>query len=163
MVYQYEWGGYHFPVSADIVGQQCEQIEKEEGTVTKQNLVDYSRDDKSELHCLFEWDDQIAGEAYRREQAGRILSSLKMVVLKSDAKQVKVKAYVNVSEEKTAKYMNIELARQDADKMNVVLQNAIREMQTFILKYRGLSELEPVFDAMETAMEGVKNGQKRTA
>ena len=160
MVYKYEWGGYQFPVPAETVGKRCEQIEQAYGNVTKQNLVDDARPEDSELHSLFEWDDAVAGEAYRRFQAGKVLSSLKLTVVKRDSTPVRVKAFVNVSSESSARYVNINVARADSSKMSVVLRNAFNEMQMFIAKYRGLSELECVIDAMETAMEKVRNEQR---
>lgn len=48
------------------------------GELTPQSVVDEARPDTSELHNRFEWDDAIAGEAYRRSQASELIRSVRI-------------------------------------------------------------------------------------
>lgn len=50
----------------------------ERGQLTPQDVVDDARPDESPLHHRFEWDDEVAGEAYRRVQAQQLIRSVKI-------------------------------------------------------------------------------------
>lgn len=76
---QWIWRGEKsFPVPAQFVGQAIERIQETEGieNVPPQRLVDEARPEGSTLHPLFEWDDQVAAEAHRRERARNIIRAL---------------------------------------------------------------------------------------
>ena len=65
----YSWSYGGFGVDANTVGKTLEQIEADTGSVTKEKLLDASRAEDSPTHALFEWNNEIAGEKYRLEQA----------------------------------------------------------------------------------------------
>ena len=44
--------------------------------VTPQEILEKARDETSELHKCFEWDDSVAAERYRLQQAGNVLRML---------------------------------------------------------------------------------------
>ena len=48
-------------------------IHDEFGTLTPELVVDVARDPEHPLHSRFEWDDSIAAEKWRLEQAGQLL------------------------------------------------------------------------------------------
>lgn len=48
------------------------------GQLTPQDVVDDARPDDSPLHHRFEWNDEVAGEAYRRVQAQQLIRSVKI-------------------------------------------------------------------------------------
>ena len=151
----YKWEGYKYNVSANIVGAHCEAIEARNGKVTSKDLVDDARDESSELHSLFEWDDAIAGEKYRRNQAQTILAALKIVIEDKPKEAVTVKAFVNVSPEprSNASYVNVKAALENEEHKNAVLANAKRELYIVRMKYNTLAELSKVWAAIDEAME----------
>lgn len=55
------------------------RIYEKAGELTPELVVDEARPKTSELHHRFEWDDEIAGEAYRRVQAAELIRSVKVV------------------------------------------------------------------------------------
>lgn len=50
----------------------------ERGQLTPQDVVDNARPTESPLHHRFEWNDALAGEAYRRVQAQQLIRSVKI-------------------------------------------------------------------------------------
>lgn len=154
MVYKYEWGIYRFPVSAEVVGKRCEELEKENVTLSKEALLDSARDEDDELHPLFEWNDGIAAEKYRLHQAGQVLSSLKITVIQDQEEEPKqVKAFVQVTRDAhRAVYMNTQTALKRVDTREAVLKIALQELAAFKNKYQTLSELAEVIAAIDDVL-----------
>jgi len=55
-------------------------LEDKEGRLTRQGVLDDARDEDSPLHPCFEWDDGIAAEKYRLDQAGQIIRSVELKI-----------------------------------------------------------------------------------
>jgi len=59
----------------DEIKRELKKIKKQHGGLLRaRDVVNYARDSKTALHNCFEWDDKIAGEAYRIHQARRIIN-----------------------------------------------------------------------------------------
>lgn len=144
MVYEYSWSNYNFPVEARIVGAKCEEIERRDGSISSSSLVEEARDESSEIHALFEWDDKIAGEQWRLQQAKIVLSCLKVTVKDSDDEMPrKIRAFVNTNPERSkGVYMNIEDAMSNYDTRNGVILRAKKELMAFLDKYSSIKELD---------------------
>lgn len=151
MVYEYEWSGYKYAVPASVVGAECEKIEAENGSVTSEGLVESARSEDSSLHKLFEWDDSVAGEKWRNQQAKVMLSCLKVVVsTEKSEKPIQIRAYLNPNYQNSrAEYFNIQRTMQDADLKAGVLIRAERELTAFTDKYRTLKELDSIIEAID--------------
>lgn len=57
-----------------------QEIERANGALTPQAVVDAARCRSHPLHSCFEWDDKIAGEKYRLEQARALIRSVRVVI-----------------------------------------------------------------------------------
>lgn len=147
----YKWtSGARCAVDANIAGAVCEQLE-ERGELTAERLVDVSRPEDAPLHRAFEWNDAIAAEKYRVEQAGYILRSLVVVVETADEAKP-IRAYFPTE---VKRYENINVIMQSEDKRRKLLQTAKRELEAFKAKYKALTELNKVFEAIDTVAEAV--------
>ena len=69
-------------VSAQVAGEICNTLSNSPGGLTPHRLVEVSRDENAPMHSEFEWDDSIAGEKYREEQAKKVIQHL--VIVKTD-------------------------------------------------------------------------------
>ena len=117
--------------------------------INSQNIVDLARDENNPLHNDFEWDDAIAGEKYRCEQASKMLQLLIVIDEKITKKpDVEIRAFVSVPEPRA--YEPIKVVIQNKDKRDYMLEQAKKELQAFQRKYAILTELEPVFEAIES-------------
>ena len=147
MVYEWKITGV-CKVDANIAGAVCEELKNTVG-LTKENLVNASRPENAPLHDEFEWDDEIAAEEYRKEQAGRILRLL--VVKDESLNNQPVRAYfpVNITEGKAKGYDDIRTIMLEKEKRSTLLDTALKELSYFKLKYSMLQELSEVFEAID--------------
>ncbi len=157
MVYEYSWGDFSYPIPADIVGRECEKIEKRDGVITKESLLESARDKNSKIHKLFEWDDAIAGEQWRLHEAGLVLHNLKVTVVKTeDEEPKKIRAYMNTNPARAkGTYMNISDALSKIDTREGILIRAKKELIAFVDKYSELEELSDVTATIKMYLERV--------
>jgi hypothetical protein len=77
--------------------QELQKIHDDKGELTPALVVDRARDESHPLHSRFEWDDTVAGEAYRREQAHRLIRSVTITYAHDEHGPRQVRAFVAVS------------------------------------------------------------------
>ena len=149
--YSYSYGTVAslFKNSAEVAGAVCQKLADSETGLTPEALVDASRDINAPLHNEFEWDDTIAAEKYRQEQAKSIIRHL--IIIRTDIQEVrksKDRSFVNTGENNHA-YVPLDKALSNEVWKNNLLKAAKADMKTFIYKYNRLAELTGVIDKMK--------------
>ncbi len=78
--------------------EELQALYEAQGQLTAALVVDIARDPKHPLHSRFEWDDTVAGEKYRRFQAGQLIRSVRIRVIDEDDPSLNysVRAYTPV-------------------------------------------------------------------
>ena len=148
----YEWGIDKYPVDAQIAGETIEALKSELGKdyIEAEDLLNASRAENAPLHSCFEWDDTIAAEKYRLNQAGDIIRNITVKIVDASEKPQVVRALVNVSpQNEKGKYVSIQTAMVKGEYRDQVLKNALIELQNFKRKYQSYSELATVFTAID--------------
>lgn len=142
--YCWKTGGYNYKADANKIGHEIEKIEIK----TPEEIVNYARNEKTELHKVFEWDDKTASELYRKQQATGVLNSLVYVVRK-DVNDIpkEIKAFVNTK--KNEEYKPIEVVVSSPTEYNRLLEKAIRELKSTRKKYDGLEELKEIYGLID--------------
>ena len=103
--------------------------------------MNIAKDSNTELHKCFEWDDTIAANKYRLNQARQILQSF-IIVRKEDEKpQVRAFQITTV----TNTYQPTKLFLQQPDEYKGLLARAKGELKSIRERYKMLSELENIF------------------
>ena len=151
MVYKNQYifkAASYIKADAQAAGEQCERL-AEEGRLTAKELVNENRPKNAPLHGAFEWNDKIAGELYRENQARHIMNSL--LIVREDAEPVRV--LLNI-ERKSPEYKHIDAILQSEDDTRKMLDMALEELTWFERKYRQLKELAGVFDAIDKLKNG---------
>ena len=149
--YKYSYGAFSgmFKNSAEVAGKVLTQLKESETGLTPESLVDASRDENAPLHNEFEWNDNIAAEKYRREQARCIIRHLIIEEIKLPApKHVKDRAFVYTGNVKTG-YVSLTEALENKTWRKNLLDAARRDMHYFIDKYDRLEELTNVIEPMK--------------
>lgn len=144
LIYQWKIPGV-IPVDAQIAGQELERIYQKSGVLTAKEIVNESRPESAPLHGCFEWDDQTAAEKYREGQAQKIVRLI-VSVDESRPEAKEVRAFVHVENA----YKPIAVVVNSEEQMMELLQSALAELVAFKKKYKALSSLRPVFDAIDS-------------
>lgn len=146
MVYQWKTGSRH-KVSAAVAAEVMDQLAEEE-RLNPTELVEVSRPDDAPLHSEFEWDDSVAAEKWREEQAGAMIRHL-VVRIEANEQEYPTRQYFMVQREANT-YEPIHVILKDEDKTAMLLDQAKRELQAFKAKYAGLKELAEVMKAIDS-------------
>ena len=115
------------------------------GKFTPMEVLEKAKDETTELHKCFEWNDSIAAEKYRLEQAKNII---RMLVYKKENKEQQVVRYYAKTETKHVYQPTKQFLVQE-DEYQGLLRRALAELEAFKNKYHTLTELENIFEAME--------------
>lgn len=118
-----------------------------ENSITPEQVLEKARNDKnSELHKCFEWNDGIAAEKYRLIQARKIIINLAYVPKEKTDEPVRC---FQITREKSV-YMPTKQFLVNNDEYQDLLKRAKVELESFKRRYATLSELETVFEAIES-------------
>ena len=113
--------------------------------VTPQEVLEIARDENTELHKCFEWDNDLAAEKYRLIQARSVIINL--VFVKTDNEQEDVRCFQITTERNTYQPAQQFLVQQD--EYQALLKRAKAELEAFRRRYATLTELEGVLKAIE--------------
>lgn len=155
-------------VKPAVAFREIEKIKaRHKGRVTADVIVDAARPVKGKpahpLQKQFEWDDTVAGEEYRKEQARRLVRSI--VVEYRDAPEVPIRAYHVTTEPVHADtgeraeinvYRSTDDILSDPDARAALLGRALRELLSYQRRFRGLQELAPVFRSLDEVLQTVE-------
>lgn len=113
--------------------------------ITPQEMIEKARDEQSELHKCFEWNDTVAAEKYRLQQARVVLS---MLVFKPKTEEEQPVRIFSLTTEKST-YQPTKQFLVQADEYQDLLKRALAELEAFKRKYRTINELEGLFEAID--------------
>lgn len=166
-VRKYAWkDGRGLKVSAQAVGEELERIETRGNGVTPEAVVDAARPVESLLHPFFTWDDGLAAELYRQQQAaGEIIRPLRVIVCREeDGKPQKQIAFVSVrvvdeSDAPTHRYVTTARAMTDTVMRQQVLDDAMIQLRGWRNRYGHLEELAGVVRIIDEQLDPAIAGQ----
>lgn len=116
-------------------------IRNEYGRLTAETVVEVARDPGHPLHDRFEWDDAIAGEAFRREQARLLIRSVRIPLKNSNHGSTSVRAfYAMPSTEPTKVYDPTEEIMADPMSRKILLNDMKRRIAELETTYGHLNE-----------------------
>lgn len=150
------WKINKYPVSADTAHDEFERIYNKYGELTQKALVDESRDKSAVLHECFEWNDAIAAEKYRLEQAGDMIRCL-VSITKPDNEDdpIVVRAFVKTTEH----YEPIRVSLSIEAKYAVLLNDALQDAENFKRKYENFVELKEIIDAIDSVAAKIRKSK----
>lgn len=146
MVYQFKEGGKFLRknVNPQQVGEALHSIQRDAGKLESREVLERARDAESPLHPCFTWDDGIAAEAYRLDQARSLVKSIVKVKHEGEAP---VQAYYNVvvkragdeGETRERYYQSSDVIVKNRDEFDSARDILMKE---FVRAKRSLDELE---------------------
>lgn len=121
--------------------------EQQKGRLTPPAVVEAARDTRNPLHKHFEWDDHLAADAYRLDQARTLIRSIRLV---SEDDIEAAPAFLSVADKGGTSYRTYAEVMDSADLQNTVLAAAERDLAAFEKRYRQLADIcEVIRDARE--------------
>ena len=115
-------------------------------SATTAQILDKARDEKTELHKCFDWDDAEAAEKWRLQQARHDVCNL-VIKEKNETPRPEVRVFFKTDAD--SGYKPTVLIMQDKDEYRKLLDRALAELNSFKAKYKTLVELDGVFDAID--------------
>ena len=131
----------------DLFKADAQKVYEEigEDKVTPEQVLEKAKDENTELHKCFDWDDTSAANKYRLHQARQIIQSF--VIVREKEEQPKIRAYQITTE--TSVYQPTRLFLQQPDEYKSLLERAKGELKAFRQKYKQLQELTEIFEEID--------------
>lgn len=118
----------------------CDSFE----SASPQAILEKARNNDSELHKCFTWDDSIAAERWRLNEARVIVRQLVITEQEVPKDRPEIRLFHKTDNE--SGYKPTELIIQKEDEYTALLKRAWAELQAFKVKYSVLKELQEIFD-----------------
>ena len=126
---------------AEVIGTELGRM-VQDGPVPATEIVEAARPAQATLHAYFEWDDAIAAEAYRCEQARELVRAVAIVV-EGDKPPVRAFHFVVDPDTKNRGYVSLAQARSDQRLWEQVLADAQQALKQWEHRLAQYEELEP--------------------
>ena len=155
--YSFATPGLYGKLTARQAAKELERIRGIYGDLQPEFGIQESRDEKSLLHNIFEWDDTTAAEQYRKQQARGLINNIRVEVTNNDV-QCCVRAFVNVRTSANIKRSYIPTAKAILDETAYtdLLIQAKADMHSFVTMYSQITELNAVKAEMLKALNQLK-------
>jgi len=163
---EYAWKkGFPWANRADpqAVANRILELSSQDKHPTAWDVLEDGRRIDAPHHNIFEWEDSVAAEQYRLEQAGHILRSV--VIVRTDTTDAKrpIRAFVHVvpPEQKGAAYVGIIEAMNNPEMRRQVLEKALDELDSWQETYNAYMEFQPVIEAIGEVRQKVRKTKPR--
>lgn len=127
------------------IGELLHRLAAENGgRLVPKNVVDAARGRGTLTHRHFEWNNEVAGEAYRLEQARSLIRSIEKQIVDEDSEEPnddKRKAFFSIHDRDGTAYRTEEEVMSSADLQSKVLAAAERDLLAFERRFSELTEL----------------------
>ena len=132
---------------SDANAEKCyEEIQTIGESVTPKQILDYARNPETELHKCFEWDDSIAAEKYRIEQARMVVRHL---VIVNDKESDKEPQKIRVMQRAEDAYKPVQMIVRNKTEYESLLERARAELRAIKNRYSQLVELEAILSLID--------------
>ena len=137
----------------DYLGELREIAAQNDGMLRPEDVVDFAKNPTTALHGCFTWDDTEAARAWRLQQARQVVRVMVAVLPGGDP--LKYRAYVSLKEDRynNLGYRAMVDVMSDGRLREIMLVEAMAEMQVFMAKYENLNELAAIFAAMAAVVK----------
>lgn len=130
--------------------EELAAIREKRGALTPAAVVEEAKDPQHPLHSRFEWDDSIAGDAYRRQQAHELIRSVRIIYSAQGAKESNigsVRAFHAIRHDHGFVYEPAEKIAVDPVARAVVLAEMRRDWLVLRRRYQEFSEFAAMVSA----------------
>lgn len=149
-----------FPAYVQAYGEVLYDIAREKGHILPEDVVGAARPPGAVMHGFFEWDDAIAAEEYRKEQARGAIRSIDVQIRREpdgerEVEVQLVRAFLSVTPtvpfpEYPGRqvYRNLPDVMENDDQRREHLAEVLDRLQAMLAKHALYEELDPIRDAI---------------
>lgn len=134
--------------------------EQQKGRLTPTAVVIAARDARSPLHRHFEWDDAVAAESYRLDQARMLIRSVALV---GDGSADPAPAFLSISDKGGTSYRTVQDVLDSADLQGAVLAAAERDLLAFERRYQQLKDICEIVSSVREKIAARRNNHESRA
>jgi hypothetical protein len=139
-----------------MIGEALEKIsETAKGELTPKAVVDAARSKRHPLHVHFEWDDSIAAENYRVDQAR---SLIRVIRVHDEATPEPARAFISINSRTGTSYRSLADVKRSPDFQQAVMAQADKDLEAFQRRYR---ELTDICEFVSAARDRIKEKQSK--
>lgn len=135
-----------YDADPELVADELERLGED---ITPEQIVEAAREEGSELHKCFTWDDTEAAAKWRKQEARQLLHFLviREVPDEEEAEQKPpVRCFYKTD---NGGYKTAEKVFRHDDEYQKLLQRALAELHAFKVKYASLKELDYILDLID--------------
>lgn len=152
----------------EVIERELKAIEDAEDGIRPSRVLALARDPKHALHPMLSWDDREAAEKWRVTEVRAMCRAVRVrIVDESGEQQSEIPMFVSVNvaadegdeeaENSTERvYRRLERVIRDPVSRKELLAEALRQIEYWQERHRALSELAPIFSAINKASKKVK-------
>lgn len=151
----FKWkSGFSCKVNPQKAGEELERLSAANGGSLKpEDIVEAARDESSPLHDAFTWDDSEAAAQWRKTEARRMVSGIRIIRVENNRPTLSI-AYVSVADPNKGRgYQSVAEVMTDEELKARALSEAMQQMEGFQRRFGHLQELSSVFQAMKQIRE----------
>lgn len=122
----------------------CDDVE----SASPRDILEKARDESTELHKCFTWDDSVAAERWRINEARLVTRQLVIKEVEVPKDRPEVRLFYKTDSESGYKPTQIVIRKEDEYKQ--LLARAWSELEAFRRKYSMLNELQEIFEVIDS-------------
>jgi hypothetical protein len=147
----YGWRpGSRVSLDAQKAGEALSRIETaHNGLLEPEMVVEAARSEDSPLHPHFEWDNAVAAEAFRTDQARELIRAVTIDISHSNVEARHIRGFVNVEVGGSQGYVSTPRAMSSAELRRQVIARAWSELEAWRQRHAELTELGRIFSAID--------------
>jgi len=131
----------------DNIGVELLNLKNEDGIINPSKAVEWARaNKKSHLHASLEWDDTIAGERWRVSQVRQLIA---VHIVDAEGGRRFVSLSIDRKHDGSNGYRELGDVIGRPDLREVMLRDALADLERVQARYSKLTELQPVWDAAD--------------
>lgn len=143
----------------DSVAAELLRLKNEDGIISPSAAVTWARKHtKSHLHASLEWDDEVAGERYRVWQVRALIA---VHIVDAEGGRRFVSLSVDRKHDGSNGYRELGDVVARPDLREIMLSDALSELERIQARYNKLTELAPVWEQADAVRQGGR--RKRAA
>jgi hypothetical protein len=136
-------------------------LEENNGSITPRVVLDSARDPSSPTHDFFEWNDAVAAEHWRTNQASYMMRSIHVVVKRNGTEEQQRYLYnvnsVPFGDTASSVYVSIRDVQRHPDLSDQVIHQALRYLDWWQGKYQIYNEFDKIIFAIKETKKEIES------